>query len=135
MNFLDSLLVGYLYLFYIVSIKEGMLMRFKINNNEWNVLEKSSEIMIEKYKKEVDDRATFAFGLTMFSQHEIWINKDMCIDQKIRTLKHELTHCFIYSYGLYNVPDFNEEMVCDLVASINDFINEVIEQYKEKENA
>ena len=56
----------------------------------------------------------------------------MCFEQKIRTLKHELTHCFIYNYGLYNAPSFNEEMVCDLVASITDFINEVINKYNPK---
>ena len=54
----------------------------------------------------------------------------MCQDQKIKTLKHELTHCYIWNYGLYNVPHFNEEMVCDLVSSINDFINYAIALFK-----
>ena len=110
-------------------------MKFLINNNEWTIIEKDSDVMLKTYKESVDDRATFAFGLTIFPTHEIWINKDMCIDQRIRTLKHELTHCFIYNYGMYNVPEFNEEMVCDLVASINDFINEIIEQYKKQGGA
>ncbi len=107
-------------------------MKFTINNNEWTIIEKDSDTMLKTYKENVDDRATFAFGVAIFPTHEIWINKDMCIDQKIRTLKHELTHCFIYSYGMYNVPEFNEEMVCDLVASITDFIDEVINKYKKQ---
>ena len=32
------------------------------------------------------------------------------------------------------MPNFNEEMVCDLVSSINDFINEVVEPYKKENN-
>ena len=107
-------------------------MKFKINNNEWEITEKDSDEMLKKYQEEVDNRATFAFGVTIFPKHEIWINKDMVEEQKIRTLKHELTHCFIYTYGLFNVPNFNEEMVCDLVASINDFINETIYDYINK---
>ena len=105
-------------------------MEFKINNSKWIIKRIDKNTMLEKYKKSVDEEACFAFGLTLFPQHEIWINKDMCYDQQIRTLKHELTHCFIYSYGMYNVPHFNEEMVCDLVASINDFITNIICEYK-----
>lgn len=105
-------------------------MDFIINNNNWTILEKDTDTMLNKYKEDIDDGATYAFGVTIYPTHEIWINKDMCLEQRIRTLKHELTHCFIYNYGLYNAPGFNEEMVCNLVASINDFINEVINKYK-----
>ena len=35
-------------------------------------------------------------------------------------------------YGLYNVVDVNEEVICDLVACSNDFINRMVEKYKEE---
>ena len=105
-------------------------MIFKINNNTWEILEKSKEILLNKYNQESNDDATYAFGVCIYPDHEIWINKDMNTEQKIKTLKHELTHCFIWNYGLYNVPHFTEEMVCDIVSSINDFINEIVEKYK-----
>jgi hypothetical protein len=76
--------------------------------------------------------ASFAFGVTIFPKHEIWINEDMCFEQQIKTLKHELTHCFIWSYGMYNVEVYNEEFICDLVSASNDFINEVVEKYKKQ---
>ncbi len=107
-------------------------MRFNINNNNWLILEKNKEDLLEKYNSEHEDEAYFVFGLTIFPIHEIWINKDMCIEQKIKTLKHELTHCYIWNYGLFNVPHYTEEMVCDLVSSINDFINDVVNKYKNK---
>jgi Zn-dependent peptidase ImmA (M78 family) len=44
-----------------------------------------------------EERYTYAFGVCIYPQHEIWINTDACIEQQIRTLRHELTHCF---YGI-----------------------------------
>ena len=107
-------------------------MKFKINNSEWEIKEEDKDTLLKTYKEQFDSEGYFVFGLTSYSQHKILLNKNMCKDQKIRTLKHELTHCFIYSYGMYNVPSFNEEMVCDLVASINDFINEIVNEFKEE---
>lgn len=62
----------------------------------------------------------------------------MCFDQQLKTLKHELTHCYIWCYGMYNVVDYNEEFICDLVSASNDFINEIVEKYRrnyEKNNS
>lgn len=81
-------------------------------------------------KKKCKKEHIMCFGLTNKAEHKIIINKDMCKDQKIRTLKHELTHCYIWEYGLYNAGDINEELICDIVACSNDFINEVIKQYE-----
>ena len=109
-------------------------MKFKINNDEWEIEEKSAQEMIDLYsiQKYPDEDVFFVFGLTNKAKHLIYINKEMCREQKIKTLKHELTHCYIWNYGLYNVPHFTEEMVCDLVSSISDFINEIVCKYKEE---
>ena len=108
-------------------------MNFKINNDTWKVLKKEHKEVLDELNADREEKYYYAFGLTKYSTHEIWINKNACIEQQIQTLKHELTHCYIFNYGLYNVPNFNEEMVCDLVSSINDFINEVVERYKKVE--
>ena len=48
----------------------------------------------------------------------------------IKTLKHELTHVWLYEYGHnQDEKEFNNEDVCEIVASSNNFINEVIQQY------
>ena len=98
-------------------------MKFTINNDEWQIEEKSKDELKELYEKETQEKTYFVFGVTIKSAHIIYINKDMCEEQKIKTLKHELTHC-------YNVMDINEEVICDIVASSNDFINVIVEQYK-----
>ena len=110
-------------------------MEFEINKDKWRIEEKSTKELLDIYKSQYCEDAYYVFGVTIKSEHLIYINKEMCKDQKIKTLKHELTHCYIWNYGLYNVPHFNEEMVCDLVSSINDFINEIVNKYfKEVQN-
>jgi Zn-dependent peptidase ImmA (M78 family) len=108
------------------------MLEFKINNDKWIIEEKSKEELEELYQKETEEKIYFVFGVTIKPQHVIYINKDMCEEQKIKTLKHELTHCYIWEYGLFNVIDVNEEVICDLVACSNDFINEVVEKYKNR---
>ena len=107
-------------------------MNFKINNMVWKIMMKSKEELLDKYNSNHDQKAYYLFGVALFPEHEIWLNEEMCYDQQIKTLKHELTHCYIWSYGIYNVPDYNEEFICDLVSASNDFINEVVEKYKKQ---
>lgn len=52
----------------------------------------------------------------------------------IKTLKHELTHVWLYEYEHnQDEKEFNNEDVCEIVACSNDFINEVVEKYITKE--
>ena len=95
---------------------------FKINNHIWNIYEVDEKLILEEYQKR-QPSAYSCMGLTFYKEHKIWIAEDMCEDEKVRTLKHELTHCYIWENGFYNVDFNNEELVCDFVASIYDFIN------------
>ena len=104
-------------------------MDFIINNDTWKIEEKSKDELKELYEKESQEKTYFVFGVTIKSEHIIYINKDMCEAQKIKTLKHELTHCYIWEFGLFNIEYVSEEVICDLVASSNDFINIVVGQY------
>ena len=104
-------------------------MNFAINNNLWRIEEIGKNELLDMYKKEEDAEAYYVFGVTKKPDHIIYINKDMCLDQKIKTLKHELTHCYIWEYGLYYVDNINEELLCDIDASSNDFINGVVKDY------
>ena len=108
------------------------IMKFTINNDAWIILEKDAKSLLDRYNSEHEEESTFVYGLTIYPEQKILINKEMCEAQKIKTLKHELTHCYIWEYGLYNAPNFNEEMVCDLVASINSFINDIVKRFKEE---
>lgn len=108
------------------------MIEFYINNDKWIIEEKTSDSLLKIYNEQYSEEAYYVFGLTIKSEHKIYINKDMCEEQKIKTLKHELTHCYIWEFGLYNVPNFNEEMVCDLVSSSHNFINEVTKEFENR---
>lgn len=105
-------------------------MKFILNSDEWELEEVDSDELLDLYNKEFNSDSTFCFGVTLYPKHKILINKDMCNGQKIKTLKHELTHAYIWEHGLYNAPNFTEEMVCDLVAACSDTIYELAKDWK-----
>ena len=70
-------------------------------------------------------------GLTIYLEQKILLLKGQ--PNIIRTLKHELTHIWLYEYG-HNQHNENKkydyEDICEIVASSNDFINEMVKEYK-----
>ena len=103
-------------------------MKFKINNDTWIIKEVNKDKMRELWNK-ITGEDICVFGLTIKTSQMIFINSDICKEQKIKTLKHELAHCYIWEYGFYYVePD--EETVCEIIAKSNDFINDIVERYK-----
>lgn len=101
-------------------------MRFKINNTEW-IIEEVDEATINNEMK-----ADGTLGVTIYKTQKIMLLKDQV--NIIKTLKHELTHVWMYEYGHNQNDDktFSYEDVCEVVASSNDFVNEIVRQYKEK---
>ena len=104
---------------------------FIINNHLWFIFEKPGEELLNEYIKRIGNNSYMCNGLTLYKDHKIWIAEELCNDEKIRTLKHELTHCYIWEMGFYNVEFNYEEIICDFVATIHDFINEVLGVDKE----
>lgn len=101
------------------------MFKFKINNTEWSI-EEVDEATINNEMK-----ADGTLGVTIYKTQKIMLLKDQA--NIIKTLKHELTHVWLYEYG-HNQNDektFTYEDVCEIVASVHDFISEVVEQYKE----
>lgn len=69
-------------------------------------------------------------GQTRYQEKTILL-KQLSRDVMIKTLKHELMHVWLYEYGHAQNDDtkYNYEDICEIVACSNDFINEVVEQY------
>ena len=59
------------------------MFKFKINNDEWLVEEKNKDELREMYENETEEKTFFVFGVTQKSKHIIYINQDMCEEQKI----------------------------------------------------
>nr|DAY80340.1 MAG TPA: Protein DA1 [Caudoviricetes sp.] len=102
-------------------------MKFKINNTEW-LIEEVDEATINNEMK-----SDGTLGVTIYRTQTIMLLKDQA--NIIKTLKHELTHVWLYEYGHNQNDDktFSYEDVCEVVASINDFINEVVNKYSKIE--
>lgn len=97
-------------------------MKFEINNTEWTI-ELVDEATINNEMK------NDALGVTIYKTQTIMLLKDQA--NIIKTLKHELTHVWLFEYGHNQNDDktFSYEDVCEIVASSNDFINEIVNQY------
>lgn len=100
-------------------------MKFKINNTDWTI-ENVDEATINNEMK-----CEGTLGVTIYRSQKIMLLKNQA--NIIKTLKHELTHVWLYEYGHNQNDDkiFRYEDVCEIVASSNDFINEIVEQYKQ----
>lgn len=106
--------------------KEKRKMKFKINNTEWAIKSVDEATINNEMKQEG------TLGVTIYKTQEILLLENQA--NIIKTLKHELTHVWLYEYGHNQNDDktFDYEDVCEIVASSNDFINEVVEQYENK---
>lgn len=106
-----------------------MLMKFEINNTTWTI-EKVDEATINN---EMKNDGTL--GVTIYKIQKIMLLKDQA--NIIKTLKHELTHVWLYEYAHNQNDDktFSYEDVCEVVASSNDFINEIVQEYLEQKES
>lgn len=102
-------------------------MKFKMNNRKWEIIEKSADYILEEYKKEFDD-ATYCFGFTKYSTQKIYLNEELCQEQKKQTLYHELMHCYIWCY-IHSFNNVSEEALCDISANSHEIIHKIVEDY------
>lgn len=103
-------------------------MKFKINGTEWTIEEVDEATINNEMKQDG------TLGVTIYTPQKIMLLREQA--NIIKTLKHELTHVWLYEYGHNQNDDklFSYEDVCEIVASSNDFINKIIEKYSEVRN-
>lgn len=104
-----------------MSGRNGENMKFKCNNTEYEI-------------KEVDniELTEGLIGQANYQEKTILLKK-LDKDLMIKTLKHELMHVWMFEYGhpQNDNENFTYENVCNMVACSNDFINEVVKEYKQ----
>ena len=101
-------------------------MKFKINETEWTIKIVNNTTMIGIAME------TNVLGRTEFKTQEILLLEDM--PNMIRTLKHELMHVWLWEYAHSQRDDttYDCEDICEIVASSNNFVNEVVEKFKKE---
>lgn len=105
-------------------------MKFKINNREWEIIELSQEEIKQKIKEYdgVVEELGIYFGSTQTANQKIYLDKDICIEQKKQTLMHELMHCYIVCF-LFSTKSYDEEDLCNISANSHDIIHDIVEKY------
>lgn len=100
-------------------------MKLKINNFEYKLY--FVEWNDEKLKIEDND---YRSGMTYFKEKEIYIANNLKKDSYNYTLKHELTHAIIDSYGFLQIQ-WDDEIVADFMAIYSKTLNEIIDYLEE----
>jgi len=105
----------------------------------WRVNSAVEEVEIPYAKKTLTATSPItqdAIGRTKVLKSFVSNSKNVIQNQAniIKTLKHELSNVWLYEYGHnQEEKEFNCEDICEIVASSNDFINEIVERYTENQ--
>ena len=100
------------------------------------------EVVINELKytiKEVDvidkkENEGEIIGLTKYVEQEILLLKSLSKEQKIKTLRHELTHVFLWAYGFGQVIELPIETICEFIGIYSKKIANIADKYfKESE--
>lgn len=98
------------------------MMKFTCNNAEWTIKEVDEAVINNEMKQDG------TLGITIYKTQEILLLKDQA--NILKTLIHELMHVWLYEYGHnQDEKEFNQEDICEIVASSNAFINDIVLEY------
>ena len=106
-------------------------MKFKMNNREWEILEVPQSKFWEDYGEldKMNDNETY-FGRTKYKLQQIWLDEELPVDLKKKTLYHELMHCYKGCYiCFYELNNQDEDFWCELSSNSHDIIHEIVEEY------
>ncbi len=95
-------------------------MKITVNNLPWEIIleEQGNENLI----KDGDP----CFGCTHYDKLKIYLDEALSIPLLHQILIHELTHVYLFSYGIHISPDDTEECICDFLGAFLDEINEKV---------
>ena len=104
-------------------------MDFFMNNRKWEIKEISQKELHDLYGEEYNEFDSKYFGVTCPENQIIYLWKDINLSQKRKTLIHELTHCYLFSYISFNDINFSVDDFCDINGNSHDIIHKIVEDY------
>lgn len=63
----------------------------------------------------IDNEDDTIISKTEYIEQKILILKSLSNEQKEKTLRHELTHAFLWAYGFGQIKEFPLETVCEII--------------------
>lgn len=92
-------------------------MKLQIHNLNWQVEFIQSEHCFEENNTQEE-----LCGITKKLKLQVFINSEMNDDLVRRTVIHELTHAYIWTYGFENFDSFKEEDLCNFIETFSESI-------------
>ena len=102
-------------------------MKFVMNDRIFTIKFVSQNEMFEESHK-INDYNGYYFGKTIYNKQEIWLDNKLSKEQTIKTLIHELMHCYIRMYSV-SLENYDEENVCDLVSNSYGHIDNIVTSF------
>lgn len=88
--------------------------------------------IVEVENLEDIDNSKQLIGATNYINQKILLYKKLSKEQKLITLRHELTHAFLWAYGIGSVcEELPLEVVCDFVGIYGEEIVRIANKYME----
>lgn len=100
-------------------------MEVNINGLNWEI------IFVEPYSPVLFMHNNFTLGVTDLMYKIVYISNDLDRNTLYNVLFHELTHCWLYSYG-YRIDIPCEELICQIVERNSDDIQYITNSIYEK---
>lgn len=114
---------------YISKKKQKPTLEFSFLDATWKIEPKANEELKQIWNKSQKEDVTELFGVTLFKEHKIHFDEDMCIEEVEQTLKHELMHAYLWSIGARSFSQFDEEDICNFSGAASSIINTIVKKY------
>lgn len=104
--------ISIIYLYYNKEGRESLEnFKLKINGLLWKIF------YVHNGDENLKLDGVDCMGITYFKEQQIYLDSDMSRDLFRKTVIHELTHAFLFSFGHHLECDEAEEAVCDFLGS------------------
>lgn len=107
-------------------------MKFRISNNWWEIKFISHEALKAQYKKDTGIECNFVGGYCNYNTDEIVLSDLACWSETIRALRHELTHCFMHTFG-HVAESYTDEQICCIAEELVPFVDGIVEQFENEQ--
>jgi hypothetical protein len=100
---------------------------FIMNDRTFKIKKVNQTQMYEESNEVYDGKGNY-FGKFLPYKQEVWLDEKISGEQARKSLLHELTHCYIWSY-MTILEQLNEEDVCYISSNSHDIIHEIVNNY------
>ena len=107
------------------------MFEFKMNNRTWHIEELSQQEIRDDFKNHCEKAFPEGryYGVTWQDAQKIYLDKELCDEQKRITLLHELAHCYVDCYITHIDKEYTSEELADAISFSHDIIRKIVDEY------